>query len=184
VFADGVPGFTRDGSSRAHICTVVNGSYNPILNGLMRFNSSAVLGLAILLGTGRAMAQDAPVPSSAATDTAVASAYKAANVWLDQLDGAQYGPSWDNASATFQHAVTRDQWVATVQRVRGQVGPLGERSLQEGKRTSTAPNLPAGDYVTLRFRTVAANPAHVTETVVMERDGARGWRVIGYFVRP
>jgi hypothetical protein len=46
------------------------------------------------------------------------------------------------------------------------------------------PNAPAGEYVVLQYRTESAVASFVTETVVMVRDGARGWRVVGYTVRP
>lgn len=158
--------------------------YNSIRNSLMRFHSSAILGFALLLGAGQAMAQGAPAQSSTATDSAIASAHKAADVWLDQLDGAQYGPSWDNAGSAFQHALTKAQWIATVQKVRGQVGPLGPRTVQKSQFTTTAPNLPPGEYVVMQYRTVSGSGGFVTETVVLQRDGARGWRVDGYFVKP
>lgn len=150
----------------------------------MRFNSSAILGFALLFGAGQAMAQGVPVRSSAAADTAIASAHKAADVWLDQLDGAQYGPSWDNAGSAFQHNLTKAQWISTVQKVLGQVGPLGPRTVQKSQFTTTAPNLPAGEYVIMQYRTVAGSGGFVIETVVLQRDGVRGWRVDGYFVKP
>lgn len=185
VVASGIPEFA--GLMARVVRTSVRSrtvSYNSIRNSLMRFNSSAILGIALLFGAGRAMAQGAPVVSSTATDTAIASAHKAADVWLDQLDGAQYGPSWDNAGSVFQRALTKAQWIATVQKVRGQVGPLGPRTVQKSQFTTTAPNLPPGEYVVMQYRTVSGSGGFVTETVVLQRDGARGWRVDGYVVKP
>lgn len=159
-------------------------SYLSIRNNLMRFNSYTILGFALLLGAGPAIAQGVPTQPSAASDTAVASAQKAADVWLDQLDGAQYGPSWDNAGTVFQHAVTKAQWISTVQKVRGQVGPLGTRTVQQSQLATNLPNLPPGEYVVMQYRTVSGTGGFVIETVVLQRDGARGWRVDGYFVKP
>jgi hypothetical protein len=161
----------------------------------MRFNSSALLGFAMLLGAVQVSARQARAQTSPASpmaqaaqattsDSAVASAQRAADAWLRQLDGAQYGLSWDNAASAFQHAMTRAQWITTIQKVQGQVGPLGARSLQHGQYTTTVPNAPAGEYVVLQYRTESAVASFVTETVVMVRDGARGWRVLGYTVRP
>jgi hypothetical protein len=148
----------------------------------MRFNSSVVLGLALLLGAGEVKAQQTQPPQTNAA--AIASAQSAADAWLGQLDVAQYGGSWDNASATFKHAVTKTQWTATVQKVRGQVGPLGTRTMQHSQFTTTIPNMPAGEYVVLQYRTVSGSGGFVIETVSMEKDGERGWRVNGYFVKP
>jgi hypothetical protein len=158
----------------------------------MRFNSSALFGFAVLLGAmqvaaQQARAQTASVAQAAqasASDSAVASAQRAADAWLRQVDGAQYGPSWDSAALAFQHAMTRAQWITTIQKAQGQVGPLGARSLQHGQYTTTVPNAPAGEYVVLQYRTESAVAGFVTETVVMVRDGARGWRTVGYTVKP
>ena len=154
-----------------------------IRNILMRFAPTALLGLALLFGASQAQAQGSAAPA-AANEAAVASAEKASDVWLDQLDGAQYGPSWDDAGAAFKQGVTRDKWITTVQKVRGQVGPLGTRKLEHSQFSTSIPSMPAGEYVMLQYRTVSGVGGFVTENVVMERDGARGWRVAGYFVKP
>jgi hypothetical protein len=150
----------------------------------MHFKSSTILGFALLLGGGPAMAQGAPATSSAANATAVASAQKAADVWLDQLDGAQYGPSWDNSGMAFQQNVTKPQWIATIQKVRGQYGPLGTRTVQSSQFTNSVPNMPAGDYVVMQYHTVSGTGGFVTETVALQREATRGWRVVGYFLKP
>ncbi len=150
----------------------------------MRRTSASVIGMIMLFGAAQARGQGSPAAPAAATDTAVASAHKASDVWLDELDGAQYGPSWDNAGTAFQHAVTRAQWITTVQKVRGQVGPLGTRTMQQSQFTTSLPNMPAGAYVMMQYRTVSGMGGFVTETVVLQREDTRGWRVVGYFVRP
>lgn len=154
-----------------------------IRNNLMRLTSSAVLGIALLCGAVQARAQGSTAPA-VTSDSAVAAAQKASDTWLDQLDGAQYGPSWDNSGTAFQHAVTRERWIATVQKVRGQVGPLGARTLQHSQFATSLPNMPAGAYVMLQYRTVSGMGGFVTETVTLQREDARGWRVVGYFVKP
>ncbi|MEO7104521.1 MAG: DUF4019 domain-containing protein [Gemmatimonadaceae bacterium] len=148
----------------------------------MRFASTVVLGFALLLGASQAQAQGSAAP--AGHDTATASAQKAADVWLDQLDGAQYGPSWDNAGTLFKQSMTRDKWITTVQKVRGQYGPLGTRKLERSEFSTSLPGMPTGAYVMLQFRTVSGVGGFVTETVVMDNDATRGWRVVGYFLKP
>ena len=149
----------------------------------MRFASTAILGFALLLGGPQLQAQGAAAPA-ASNEAAIASAQKASDVWLDQLDGAQYGPSWDAAGAAFKQGVTRDKWITTVQKVRGQVGPLGTRKLEHSQFSTSLPGMPAGAYVTLQYRTVSGVGGFVTETVVMDREATQGWRVFGYFVKP
>ncbi|MEO7042252.1 MAG: DUF4019 domain-containing protein [Gemmatimonadaceae bacterium] len=151
----------------------------------MRFASTALLGFALLVGASQAQAQGSAAPApAAANEAAIASATKASDVWLDQLDGAQYGPSWDDAGTAFKQAVARDKWITTVQKVRGQVGPLGTRKLEHSQFSTSLPNMPAGEYVMLQYRTVSGVGGFVTETCVLEHEAARGWRVVGYFVKP
>ena len=150
----------------------------------MRLKTSAILGFTMLLGAGQLVAQGSSATPPAATANEVASAEKAASAWLGLVDGAQYAPSWDNAGSAFQHAVTKDQWVKTIQKVRGQVGPLGTRTMQHAQFTTAIPNMPAGEYVMVQYRTESGTGGFVTETVAMQREATRGWRVVGYFVKP
>jgi hypothetical protein len=128
--------------------------------------------------------RSASAQAAAANDTAVASAEKASTAWLGLLDGAQYGPSWDNAGTVFQQSLAKDKWISTVQKVRGQYGPLGERKIEHSQFATSVPNMPPGEYAMLQYRTVSGTGGYVTETVVMQREATRGWRVVGYFLKP
>lgn len=164
----------------------------------MRSSTLAVLIPVLLLGiAARAGAQQyppaidsararvgAPMAKPTATDPALAAAQRAAEAWLALVDRAQYAASWDSAATVFQRAGTPQQWATAVKQVRGQVGPLNGRTVQRSQLTNTLPNVPPGEYAIFLFRSVAGAGKAIGETVIMQRDGARGWRLAAYVVRP
>lgn len=119
----------------------------------------------------------------AATDSAEAAAQRAAESWLALVDRGQYAASWDSAATVFKRAGTPPQWAAAVRQVREQAGPLESRSLQQRQVTTTLDNFPPGEYAIFQYHTATGGRA-VNETVIMQQDGARGWRLAAYLVRP
>jgi hypothetical protein len=47
-----------------------------------------------------------------------AAAVAVAETWLKSVDGGDYTGSWDQAATYFRQAVTKDQWVASMEGVR------------------------------------------------------------------
>lgn len=161
----------------------------------MRSISLAVLIPVLLLGPkAQAGAQQSPPPAAstqranvrvtpASTDTAGIAAQRAAEAWLSLVDRGQYGASWDSAGTIFKRAGTPAQWAEAIRQVRDQAGPLESRSFQRLQVTKTLGNFPPGEYTILQYHTAKGGRA-VGETVIMQQDGARGWRLAAYLVRP
>lgn len=122
-----------------------------------------------------------PAPHPAAT---VSAPQQAALSWLALIDTAKYAESWEAASPTFQAAVTKDQWVSTVQSVRDPLGKVQSRTLKSGQRTSSLPGAPPGDYSVLTYNTTFEKQGAMVETVVLNHDQDGKWRVSGYFIKP
>lgn len=124
--------------------------------------------------------------AQATTDTLanIAAASQAAERWLGLIDNGLVSESWDSAATGFQGAVTRAAWTQSVLNARLAFEPFGERQRIAAKYTTQIPNAPPGEYVLLQYRTRVSMERTVIETVVPVQDGARGWRVSGYFVRP
>lgn len=118
------------------------------------------------------------------TAAAVQAAATAAEAWMKLLDAGKMSESWNEASGSFQGAVTSAQWAQSVLNARLAFEPFGERTRIAAHYTTELPNAPAGQYVILRYRTKVLQDRTVIETVVPVLDGGRGWRVSGYFVRP
>ncbi len=161
----------------------------------MRSSSFVVLIPVLLLGfTARAAAQKNPPPAasaplanapvtSASTDSVGAAAQRAAESWLALVDRGQYGASWDSAGTIFKRAGTPAQWAEAVRQVRDQAGPLESRSFQRLQLTNKLGNFPPGEYAIVQYHTAKGGRA-VAETAIMQQDGARGWRLAAYLVRP
>jgi hypothetical protein len=146
----------------------------------MRFVRGMTIVAVLALAT-----QTSPVAAQA-VDTAgsVRAATVAAESWLRVVDQQQYAASWDSAATIFKGAVTRDQWVQAATQARASIGALGARDKPATQYTTQLPGVPAGQYVVLQYRTTAGPGRTVAEMVTAVLDGARGWRVVGYFVRP
>ena len=126
------------------------------------------------------------VAAQATVDTSatIQAAAQATDAWLRLVDEGGFGASWDSAAGGFQRAVTRTVWEQSVLSARGPFEPFGKRQQLAARYTTQLPNAPPGEYVLFQYRTTVAGGRTVVETVVPTRDGDRGWRVSGYFVRP
>lgn len=124
---------------------------------------------------------------SACGDSPHAAEYEEAAIaageqWLAYLDAGSYAASWDTAATLFKAALTRDQWIATIENVHTQLGVPQGRELIAAKHTTSLPNAPAGDYVVIQYRVGLAQGSAV-ETLTMRFD-ADVWKASGYFIRP
>ncbi len=110
-------------------------------------------------------------------------AQKAAEAWLAEVDAAQYADSWQNASAYFKSAVTREHWIDMVGGVRKPLGKVQSRKLKSAQYTTTLPGAPDGEYVVIQYDTSFEKKAAAIETlaVMLDKDGK--WHVSGYFIK-
>jgi hypothetical protein len=134
---------------------------------------SALTILSILFSMSRLMASDV------AEEVAV----KASGVWLSLVDAGDYAESWNQASALFKAAVTKEQWQNTVKAVRVPLGKVVARKLKSKQYTKTLPGAPDGEYVVIQYETTFENKKSAVETVtpMLDKDGK--WRVSGYYIK-
>lgn len=115
-----------------------------------------------------------------------AAAVAAMEVWLKGIDEGDYEQSWDQASAFFRGAVTKEQWVAALKAVRGPLGKCEKRQLISAAYQTEIPEngtITKGDFVIAQFDAAYANMKYTVETVTfMKDDGV--WKAGGYFVKP
>jgi hypothetical protein len=112
-----------------------------------------------------------------------AAAVAVAEGWLKSVDAEDYAGSWDQSATYFRQAVTKDQWVASLNGVRKPLGALKSRRVSSAEPATRLPGAPDGQYVVIQFETSFANKQHAIETVtpMLDTDGA--WHVSGYFIR-
>lgn len=113
----------------------------------------------------------------------VAVAIVAAERWLALADADDVAGSLAASSAVFRAVVSEEQWLASLQRVRGTLGAVVEREYATSRYTTEVPGAPDGEYVILEYSTQLERKKEAVETVVMMRDPDGEWRVGGYFVK-
>jgi hypothetical protein len=110
-------------------------------------------------------------------------AQKAAEAWLALVDAGKYGESWNEASTLLKGQVTREKWEQTAPGVRNPLGKLVSRKVKSRTYTETVPGAPDGKYVVIQYESSFEKKKSAIETVTPMLDGARGWRVAGYFLQ-
>lgn len=124
------------------------------------------------------------VPLAAAQRaSAVHKGQEAAVAWLDLVDSAHYGASWDQAALPLQAAVARAEWEARLRAVRAPLGAVVARRLKLANYTETLPELTAGQSVVLEYETRFENRASAVETVTPVKDARGSWKVGAYSIR-
>ena len=138
------------------------------------------------IATLLALAHPSGLAAQAIPDTvaAIKAAEEATRNWLSIVDKDQVEQSWEEAALAFQMAVTKAKWAESLRSARGAIEPFAGRQQIMARYTTELPGAPRGEYVVFQYRTTVAGGHQVIETVIPMRDGSRGWRVSGYFVRP
>jgi hypothetical protein len=98
------------------------------------------------------------------------------NEWLALVDREEYGASWDEASPLFQTGVTRDAWVAQIERVRKPLGKPVTRELRYSRIT--------GGKLRVVYHSNFERVHRLTETITFQESAPGRWKVIGYLIKP
>ncbi len=118
-----------------------------------------------------------------ANEVAEKAAIMAAGAWLALVDEGNYAESWNQAAALFKNAVTKEQWLNSMQAFRVPLGKIVARKLKSKQYTKTLPGAPDGEYVVIQYETTFENKKSSVETVtpMLDKDGK--WRVSGYYIK-
>jgi hypothetical protein len=143
---------------------------------MRRFCPLFLLASAILL---TAAAHPAPAGPGTALDD---DARRAAQSWLALMDGGQYAESWQEAGRLFQRSVTADAWARQAAGIRQRTGSSIARELVTDTEVTDPPGVPPGEYFRIRYETECASAGVVRETVLLQKESGRGWRVVSYVV--
>jgi len=140
----------------------------------MKFRTGFVLAFASLLFT---------VGSLHANEVAEEAAVAASGAWVSLVDGGDYAESWNQASALFKSAVTKEQWQQSLKAVRAPLGKMVARKLKSKQYTKTLPGAPDVEYVVIQYETTFEKKQSAIETMtpMLDKDGK--WRVSGYYIK-
>jgi beta-lactamase regulating signal transducer with metallopeptidase domain len=107
--------------------------------------------------------------------------------WLKEIDGKQYAQSWTDAAASFQKALTSDQWVAALNSVRTPLGKCTKRAVASAVQQSEVPGPTGtikGDFIIAQFDSSFENLKYAVETVAFEKGADGAWKASGYYIKP
>jgi hypothetical protein len=110
-------------------------------------------------------------------------AVEEAKSWLALVDSSKYEDSWEESATFFQGAVSKDNWVKSLQSVRVPLGNLISREVKSKEYHTTLPGAPDGEYVVIQFNTSFENKKSAIETVTPMLDRDNEWRVSGYYIK-
>ena len=118
-----------------------------------------------------------------ANEVAEKAAVAASGAWVSLVDGGDYAESWNEASALFKTAVTKEQWQQSLKAVRAPLGKMVARKLKSKQYTKNLPGAPDGEYVVIQYETIFEKKQSAIETVtpMLDKDGK--WRVSGYYIK-
>jgi len=149
----------------------------PKITTVMKSVVAALLVIGFLLSPVNAV--DTTDPKAAAVD--------AMQAWLKEIDQSQYPQSWKDASASFQKAVTSDQWTTALNGVRTPLGKCKDRKLASSLHQTEVPGPTGtikGDFVIAQFNSSFENLAYAIETVTFEKAADGTWKASGYYIKP
>lgn len=107
----------------------------------------------------------------------------AAKIWLAEVDGDQYGKSWDRAAALFQSEISREKWETSMIRIRGLLGSAEKRKLVSATAKHSLPGMPDGDYVVITWSTRFEHKARALEVITAMKEADGKWKVVGYVIK-
>ena len=118
-----------------------------------------------------------------ANEVAEKAGITAASAWLSAVDEGNYAESWNQAARFFKDAVTKEQWLNSMNAFRVPLGKMMTRKLKSKQYTKTLPGAPDGEYVVIQYETTFEKKQSAIETVtpMLDKDGK--WRVSGYYIK-
>jgi hypothetical protein len=106
-----------------------------------------------------------------------------AESWLALVDDGKYEDSWKATSSYFRNAVTKEQWINSMNAYRKPLGKIITRKVESEHYTTSLPGAPDGEYVVIQCKTSFTNKKSATETITPMKDKDGKWRVSGYYIK-
>lgn len=108
---------------------------------------------------------------------------KAIETFLKQVDNKSFAKTWDNASPYFQKAITKEQWLKSLEAVRLPLGIAVKRSQKSKTEKNSLPGAPDGHYFIYIFETSFSNKKSATETITVHEEKDKSWKLVGYYIK-
>ena len=106
-----------------------------------------------------------------------------AREWLKLVDENDAQASWAAAAPQFQRRMNVAAWQSALQQARVPLGAVVRRTIVATDFAKTFPGAPEGDYALVQFESAFAKKSQAHETLTLELEPDRSWRVLGYLIR-
>jgi len=94
------------------------------------------------------------------------------------VDSGKYAESWELAADSFQRTISKEEWVARLEKVRQPLGNVLSRKMSSTKLSA------GGTRFEVRFTTSFDRLPKAVETVTFALQPNKEREVIGYLIRP
>lgn len=107
----------------------------------------------------------------------------AASLFLETIDAAEFGKSWENGANLLREKVTREEWIDKLSQINDITGNLVERKQTKASYTTSAKDAPDGEYITFTFESDFEKRVGRKESVITTLGADGTWRVAGYHIK-
>ena len=137
----------------------------------------AILTLALTILGGAVLAAGKPTEADKKK-----AAKDAAEAWLKLADEGKYAEAWEQCSANFKRLVPKEKLEQQLTTVRGPLGQMTSRIINNSVYSTTAPGAPDGEYVRMQFVSSFTQKRAAIETITVMLDPDGKWRVWQYLI--
>jgi len=125
------------------------------------------------------------IPAVNKTPTAQVSekSLRAAAQFLLLVDTEEYAKSWETTADLLKKMLPQKAWKEQITKIRSFLGPIIERMQHDIAYTSSASDVPEGEYVILTFISRFELRERVIETITLMLSEDDQWQVVGYFLK-
>ncbi len=102
----------------------------------------------------------------------------AVEAWLALMDAGNYAKSWETAAPFFHRSVTREEWIAKLEKIRRPLGNILHRKL-----VSVTPSAAGMQRVAVYISAFEGLPS-ATEALTFTKQPNGEWLPIGYLIQP
>jgi hypothetical protein len=119
----------------------------------------------------------------AATDPAVETSRRLAEVWLSLVDRGEYAETWDRAAPILRTRVAEEEWIRFLETTRARMGKPKSRKFSSAHHVTELPVNPPGEYVVVEYEALFPNGLSSHEVIIVALDADGEWYVADYYLR-
>ena len=106
--------------------------------------------------------------------------------WLAIVDSGNYAKSWEMAADSFQRTISKEEWVARLEKVRRPLGKVisrKSRSIKLSRKLRSLKNAAIWMHMEEKFNTSFDGLLAAVETMTGSKQPDGSWRMTGYHIR-